>query len=1657
MNKSFKVVFSKARSALMVVNEATSSIQAKGTKTVISVAAAMVAGGAVAANVYVGDGDELAWGVHSDGTKAEVELKAGAVYSDAYDGKNTLSPVPADAIIYQQAGKVTVAATEKLGQDVKVNELTGGTLVLSAANSATDGSQKNTTVTYTGTAAVGAATIQFGNGGTGTYEGISKFQSDKNAPLTLGDVGTGPHPVAQQTTVVVDTGVNGTISAGTGDLTLANVAFNNNGKLTLEAGKVTFGSDYAAQGGKLAVTGAADVLKNFTGTNVLIGTDAEYAKTATETFGGVVTVSGAGATFTAADMLVAADGLHLTSGASAKVTTATVKTDGVINVDADSTAEIGKLIVNGAATAVTNAGTLTGTELVANNTSVVTNSGSLKFDSVTVTPATTDTAKADLTITDNKTASLGAVNVTASEDFGAKLTIDGTGTTTAGAVTLSGYTVNQSIQNAEFEINNTNAETGFTAESLTVNKGGIAKLASGNAVITGDVTVAESGSLTATSGSLTVKGTMTLAAKAADFTNGATLTVGALNNSVAITSTGDVTVGGLEGAKSVNAGTITASANTVTVKGDFDNQLYVGTTSKKSEANLTAQALVVDGATFTNTGVVNATNITLQNGAVYKTALDYTADGSYTEKTTTTKGAFNVNEGSTLDITALNDKSKADGAVDRLKLGNAVTLDGGVLTVAGAATDAVNVVLTEDLTVKGATTQTFGSILAATAGKGLVLQDTTSGSPAVTVGTLEEATGKVEVNGGVLTVTDKFYTATPANVKVGADGELYTTGTALGLKIDEKGVASFEQDATSKKSFGGLQNSGFVTVDATGNLAAASNLQTITDKFSNGTDFGMIDLTGIKLDWIKAESDGAYTFNSVKDLNGVLVDQLKTATVKDVNAGLYGRYGNAILATGTTALAVDKTTVLTGTGNLVQVKDGTAYKLAGLDIKTGGEFIYDAAAENSQASVGAVTMADGTGFYVDNGQLTVEDDIGSSTASGGNVEVGATAGLLVNGDVYAASVDVDGTMTMGQYTDAKGVKSPAVATIGQLDVSETGTFTTAGDVSVRTGNIEGTAAFQKLTTTDTVNGLNVSGKVSVAQLAAASKITARATLDPAVTEIFTKENGYMIDVADAAKVSVGTLAADATVAMGDGVVLALGETATADDAVAMLNRSGYGLGKADVPDATTGEIIANKDAPLVQTAVLATTLKADGTHQSIAGTIGKKDAAASSLLMIDADKVDTTGKTKLFTNAVTFSKVVVDNVDAHDKINVTDITGVNADAINDNGFTGDLLMEAKLVNDTTAKTQTLEIAMADKKALVDEGLGVVGMNAAWAMFDQNKNKGNSSSVKFANWLFTSANHTSVGAYQTAAKDVASLGATTGVQTMTMDAVNQMGETVADRVSLLTQRAAGVNVWAAANGGMFEAKSLFDGAGYESDIYSGVLGVDYQFACNAVLGAALTIGTADTDNKNSTVKASTDSDLVGFSVYTSKTFADVIGVSADIGYLTASNDVTANGYGQAWKFSQDTDAFTIGLRTEVLAEVGAVKLVPHIGIRYTALSTDGFEAGYKTEIDDQNVFQMPVGVTVSGDFQTGDWTVAPKFDLSVVPTFGDKDADLKLGITGVNATDDLAVRVIDSNPVQATLGVNATNGAWGFGLNYKLGVGSDDRMNNTFNVNVRYAF
>ncbi len=67
MNSTFKVVFNKARSALMVVNEVTSSVQAKGTKTVVAAAVATMLAGAA------GTAMAAKWEVAPEGLKAATD------------------------------------------------------------------------------------------------------------------------------------------------------------------------------------------------------------------------------------------------------------------------------------------------------------------------------------------------------------------------------------------------------------------------------------------------------------------------------------------------------------------------------------------------------------------------------------------------------------------------------------------------------------------------------------------------------------------------------------------------------------------------------------------------------------------------------------------------------------------------------------------------------------------------------------------------------------------------------------------------------------------------------------------------------------------------------------------------------------------------------------------------------------------------------------------------------------------------------------------------------------------------------------------------------------------------------------------------------------------------------------------------------------------------------------------------------------------------------------------------------------------------------------------------------------------------------------------------------------------------------------------------
>ena len=287
----------------------------------------------------------------------------------------------------------------------------------------------------------------------------------------------------------------------------------------------------------------------------------------------------------------------------------------------------------------------------------------------------------------------------------------------------------------------------------------------------------------------------------------------------------------------------------------------------------------------------------------------------------------------------------------------------------------------------------------------------------------------------------------------------------------------------------------------------------------------------------------------------------------------------------------------------------------------------------------------------------------------------------------------------------------------------------------------------------------------------------------------------------------------------------------------------------------------------------------------------------------------------------------------------------------------------------------------------------------------------------------------------------------GAFNVAMDVNDQVAASVNRRTSLANlnaPRTAGFTPWVEVLG------SANENANYEADIYGAMLGFDYTASCGGVLGLALNIGQADSNSAGEWDKADNDADFHGFSIYAAQTFGD-FNVKADLGYTQIKNDLSMNSavFGRVAE-SLDSDVFTFGLGAEYLAKFGELNIVPHAGLRMSRVSMDDSKFGANYE--DMTVYQMPMGVAFSGTFDMNGWKLAPMVDVAVVPAFGDKDA---VATYFGGATE--AIRVVDTNPIQATLGVAAQNGAWTFGVNYGLTAGSDDRMNNSLNANVRYTF
>ena len=1126
-------------------------------------------------------------------------------------------------------------------------------------------------------------------------------------------------------------------------------------------------------------------------------------------------------------------------------------------------------------------------------------------------------------------------------------------------------------------------------------------------------------------------------------------------NAGTLTNGGSVSIGDSGAATltvsgtSVNKGGVTfdnnnASALVIAADSTFSNEgnlgADAGTTGDITVAGTLTNVYKEESKTGAKDGIIgkiNAATVNVEEGGVVNAALG----DNYKVTTTNVAGTF---------ATDLNAKLKDDGTLDEqatkgfntLKLTSKFVLNGGSITDrAETPADIKDFYIADSGSLTLGSDKELGTVVIKTTNatdKGLIVEE-----GAVTVADLTLTKGTVVIDGEGSLAADALTTTENDSTIDVSKGTLSTTLAGIGLKIADKDVEPVKTAATVADGTIKIAQNGVWNLDLGENAVISSTgLSTLKKLVVTDELKGLIDIGSAAVEVKDLDLTKETTYKQISDagLLGVKTDALSQATITEVSTiGQTGDFGSLKLAdSAKDTLAVTAGTLtLNGSGAVVSYeKTKDNWVEANVTLSTNAGLVTT----GEKATIGSISKVAGA-------RDTFAEVATNSLEVKGNIDVD---GIYVGNDEGTAS-----SLTVTKVGDASTVQT------GKFEI-EVGAAFVAADADVTLTSSE-TVKFGDSSVTDIYDGVNyVAGsaeaknlKVTTGDLLVTGDLKVTDTLEGRVIVGTDKSAGSLVVnnlkgtvFADpawvdgkseaASTVLVKALATEGSVEAGrNSVVTVGGEKAfTADEVQAL---TGFTLAETptDANETTGVKAVKSIDTYTVNSVVVLGGDKTTVMNGAIVASNSEqlRDAKyqvsidRNSMLVVDALKLDTTGETALFaqqTNLADGSILFIDNAANGQKFLLSKANGTSysADAV----FEGNLLMEESYNKDSN----TLSIGMTEKSEVVDKLGDVAGLDAIYGMYEKGENVGNANAKFFRDLMSSqtsSAYDKTTGEWnfqtiRTTLNDVAAIGATTGAQAVTMDAVNQMADTVAARTSILTQRAQGVNVWVDATG--------------------------------AVLGAALTIGTANTDSKGTTAKTSMDSDLVGFSVYGSKTFADIWNVAGDIGYLQASNDVTESGYGFG-DFSEDVNAFTLGVRGEVLTKAGSVNIVPHLGLRYTRLSTDGFTAGFNTEIDDQNIFQMPVGVTVSADFETSGWTIAPKFDLSVVPTFGDKDADLKLGISGVSASDDLSVRVIDSNPVQATLGVSATNGAWGFGLNYKLGVGSDDRMNNSFNANVRYAF
>ena len=285
----------------------------------------------------------------------------------------------------------------------------------------------------------------------------------------------------------------------------------------------------------------------------------------------------------------------------------------------------------------------------------------------------------------------------------------------------------------------------------------------------------------------------------------------------------------------------------------------------------------------------------------------------------------------------------------------------------------------------------------------------------------------------------------------------------------------------------------------------------------------------------------------------------------------------------------------------------------------------------------------------------------------------------------------------------------------------------------------------------------------------------------------------------------------------------------------------------------------------------------------------------------------------------------------------------------------------------------------------------------------------------------------------------------GVQSMMRRADMVFTQTIGDRVALNQKLDKGLNLWVDVTGEKYKADGFDYKGEFSSNMGYGAFGADMALTDKVSAGVAVQYGKGKLDSDNLGIE--NDVQNYGLGLYGTFAVADNAQIVGELSYLTGKNDIEMT----MSTFNQKLDAniLSAGVTGQMQFNLGNFVLVPSVGVRVSRLHTDAMQfAGVHVESQNQTLVQLPLTLRFSGKLmESAGWSFAPTAKIAFVPTFGDKQFEA----LGTETT------VIDTTPVQADLGVVARKGNLFFNAALQLGAGQEGSSSVGGKVGVKYVF